>query len=293
MKKILWIPAILFALLFIFGCQSGEKKEGVSVTIEPLKFFVDRLTSEQVEVNVMVPMGASPQTYSPTSKQLARVSSAALYVQAGELGFEKAWMEKIRGFNEEMKVLNLSENVELIGGNDHSHDDHTHAEGKDPHIWMSPEVVKNFLPHLRDALKKAFPDQSDVIDRNYPELYDEVESLDRKFSSLADSLNHKKFMIFHPALTYLARDYGFEQIAIEHEGKEPSPRKLREVMDVANEEEIRIIFIQAEFDERSARMVQDATDTGLAVINPLAYDWLETMEEISVLFQEHLSDKSH
>ncbi|MFW5754762.1 MAG: metal ABC transporter solute-binding protein, Zn/Mn family [Marinilabiliaceae bacterium] len=293
MKKTLWIPAVLFALLFIWSCREGEKKAGVSVSIEPLKYFVDRLTSEQVEVNVMVPMGASPQTYSPTSKQLARVSSAGLYVQVGELGFEKAWMKKIRGFNKEMEVLNLSENLELIGGSDHDHDGHDHSEGKDPHIWMSPKVVKNFLPHLRDVLKKAFPEQSDVIDQNYPELYSEVENLDRKFSLLADSLKHKKFMIFHPALTYLARDYGFEQIAIEHEGKEPSPRKLREVIDKANDEGIRIIFIQAEFDERSARMVQDATGAELAVINPLAYKWKETMEEISVLFEEHLSENSH
>ncbi|MGM0376358.1 MAG: metal ABC transporter solute-binding protein, Zn/Mn family [Bacteroidota bacterium] len=291
MKKTLWISALFFALLFFAGCRGGDKEAGVSVTIEPLKFFVDRLTGENVDVNVMVPTGSSPQTYSPTSGQLARVSSAGLYVQVGELGFEKVWMEKIRGFNKEMNVLNLSENIDLIGGSDHDHDheNHNHSEGKDPHIWMSPKVVRNFLPHLRDALKKAFPGQSDVIGQNYPELYDDVESLDRKFSELADQLDHNKFMIFHPALTYLARDYGLEQVPIEYEGKEPSPRKLRELIDLANEEDIRVIFIQAEFDERNAQMVKDATDAKLAVINPLAYDWQESMEEIYALFEEHMS----
>ncbi len=289
MRKLFLIPAILFAVLFIEGCYNGEKKAGVSVTIEPLKYFVDRLTSEQLEVNVMVPMGASPQTYSPTSTQLAKVSSAGLYVQVGQLGFEKAWMEKIRGFNEEMEILNLSDKVDLIGGSEQGHESHNHSEGKDPHIWMSPKVVKNFLPQLRDELKKVFPEQSDVIDQNYPELYNDVKNLDRKFSSLADQLGHKKFMIFHPALTYLARDYGLKQISIEHEGKEPSPRKLRELIDVANEEDIRIIFIQAEFDERNAQMVKDATGAEIAVINPLAYDWEESMNEIYALLEEYMT----
>lgn len=290
MRKMFLIPAILVAVLFIEGCHNGGKKAGVSVTIEPLKYFVDRLTSEQVEVNVMVPMGASPQTYSPTSTQLAKVSLAGLYVQVGQLGFEKAWMEKIRGFNEEMGMLNLSETVDLIGASEHGHEGHNHSAGKDPHIWMSPKVVKDFLPQLRDELKKAFPEQSDVIDQNYPELYNEVDNFDRRFSSLADKLAHKNFMIFHPVLTYLARDYGLKQISIEHEGKEPSPRKLRELIDVANEEDIRIIFIQAEFDERNAQMVKDATGAEIAVINPLAYNWEESMNEIYTLLKEHMTE---
>ncbi|MFO8000341.1 MAG: zinc ABC transporter substrate-binding protein [Marinilabilia sp.] len=290
MRKTFLLTVVLAIFLLAGGCRNENREPGVSVTIEPLKYFVDRLTSEKVEVNVMVPMGASPQTYSPTSGQLGKVSSSALYVRVGELGFEQVWMERIKGFNEEMKVLNLSENIDLLSGENHTHGDHVHEGGKDPHIWMSPDVVKTVLPEMKEALIESFPEHRETIEQNYESLYEEVDSMDQRFSEMVAGLDEKKFMIFHPALSYLARDYGLEQISIEYEGKEPSPRKLRELIDVANEENIRIIFIQAEFDQRNAEMVREATDAEIATINPLAYKWPESMEQVFRLIKEHLRE---
>jgi zinc transport system substrate-binding protein len=289
-KKLNYTIVIVISLLAaLSGCRTGQRDQnGISVTIEPLKFFVDKLTSGSIPVNVMVPMGSSPATYSPTTGQLMALSSARLYVKAGHLGFEEAWMERLKELNPEMKVINLSEGEDLIGGEDHSHGGHVHHGGVDPHIWMSPQVVMHFLPQLKEALNKSFPDKKAIIEENYLTLLTEIETIHNSFSSLSGQINSGKFMIFHPALTYLARDYGLQQISIEYEGKEPSPQKLRELIDTAVNEKIDIIFIQEEFDQRNAAMVRDATGATVVSINPLGYDWAQEMKNLYALMEEHL-----
>jgi zinc transport system substrate-binding protein len=286
-KKIIYSIGIIFLLSPVLsGCQTGpSEKEGVTVTIEPFKYFVDQLTSEKIPVNVMVPMGSSPATYSPTTGQLMALSSASLYVKAGHLGFEEAWMERLKELNPEMEITDLSDGIHLISGEDQLHGDHVHESGIDPHIWMSPKVVLHFLPHLKDALIKNFPEEKSVIEKNYKSLLTEVETLHNSFENLPGQVKSPRFMIFHPALTYLARDYGLEQISIEYEGKEPSPRKLRELIDRSLEEDIKIIFIQEEFDQRNAAMVRDATGATLVSINPLGYNWTQVMQNIHVILK--------
>ena len=82
-------------------------------------------------------------------------------------------------------------------------------------------------------------------------------------------------MIYHPALSYFARDYGLHQIAIEEGGKEPSPAQLKELIDLCRQEEVHIIFIQPEFDKRNAEIIAKQTNTKVVPINPLAFNWEE------------------
>ena len=279
----------VFTLATLGACRSGQNtNKGITVTIEPLKYFTDKLTSGKIDVNVMVPMGSSPASYAPTTSQLMAMSSSVLYVQVGHLGFEDAWMTRLKELNPEMDILNLSSSVKLISGEDHVHGDHVHKGGIDPHIWMSPKVVMDFLPSLKKALTQNFPEEKKLIEDNYLLLLTEVEGIHNLFSNLPQGSKPPKFMIFHPALTYLARDYGMEQISIEYEGKEPSPQKLKALIDQAREEKIDLIFIQEEFDQRNAEMVRQATNAQLIRINPLAYDWPQVMKNIYNLLSKHL-----
>ena len=287
-KKIKFLP-LLLTLMLVWGCHSTKtEKDGITVSIEPIKYFVDQLTSEQVEVNVMVPMGSSPATYAPTTRQLVKLSDSRLYVGIGHLGFEQAWMGKITDLNPEMKVLYLAEGIDPIVSIGENHGDHIHEGGIDPHIWMSPKVVKTFLPVLKEHLLKYFPEQKAIIEKQYVILLNKVSDMDDQYAVMADSLSQKTFMIFHPALSYLARDYGFEQLSIEHEGKEPSPRQLQELIEMGKEHNVRLIFIQAEFDRRNAEMVKEAIGAELVSINPLSYDWFNNLSELKQLMQNHL-----
>lgn len=291
MKRFVVFSMILAAAAGLSSCNRGDGGEHsavVSVSIMPLQYFVDRLTDGALEVNVMVPPGASHATYSPTPGQFRRLSDSDVYFRIGHLGYEKVFLGRLSELNPSMKVIDLSAGMDLIRGEEIDHGDHVHEGGIDPHIWMSPAVMLDRLPLIRDAIVEAYPGVSGIVDKRYPQLYADVEELHFAMEELTRDLGQRSFMIFHPALTYLARDYGLEQVPIERGGKEPSPGMLRDVIREARARGIGVIFIQQEFDVRSAQLVSEETGAAIVQINPLAYEWTEGMEHIMEVFKTHL-----
>jgi zinc transport system substrate-binding protein len=291
MQRIIILITFLFLIAGLNSCNSGFRKNGdaiVSASILPLEYFIDRLTGGSLDVNVMVPPGASHATYSPTTVQFKKLSDSGIYFRIGYLGYEQAWIGRLQEINPDMLVVNLSEGLELIRGEETDHGDHVHEGGIDPHIWMSPAVMLNMLPTIKNAIIEVYPSMEEEVSRNYDALYGDIALLDAEMKDLTASLTQKRFMIFHPALTYLARDYGLEQIAVEHGGKEPSPAMLSHIIREARQQEIPVIFIQQEFDLRSAQLISHETGAALVQINPLDYEWQKSMEELMQVFKTYL-----
>ncbi len=283
------LPVLAFSMLSVQGCGTSEKEQTVvSVSIEPLKYFVDHLTGNALEVNVMVPAGASHGTYSPTTSQMQKLSESALYLRIGSLGYEQAFISRLNEINPTMRSIDLLDGIELIRGEPIDHGDHVHEGGIDPHIWMSPKVMLSRLEVIRTHLTEVFPHLQSTIDANYLALHSEVERMHQQMEQLTGELTQRRFLIFHPALTYLARDYGLEQVSIEFEGKEPAPARLAQLIRDARAINIPVIFIQEEYDVRNAEII--AAETGAAVepISTLSYNWMETMQNLMVTLEEHL-----
>lgn len=280
----------LFAVLFVFLTSCGNKEpktDVISVSILPLQYFVDRLTGDAMEVNVMVPEGASHGTYSPSARQMQKLSDSGLYFRFGYLGYEQAFIRRLSEINPDLLELDLSSKVELIRGEHVVHGDHVHEGGIDPHVWMSPKVMLSLLPIMRDALIEVYPEYREAVEVTYPTLMEELEQLHLDMLEVTENMAEKRFMIFHPALTYLARDYGLEQVSIEHEGKEPSPAQLSRLISEARAEEIPVIFMQEEYDQRNAELVAAETAATLVRINPMAYDWMREMGLLMEVFKQH------
>lgn len=287
------LSVLLISTALISGCGRTESEPKlITVSILPQKYFVDILTNEGIEVNVMVPPGSSHATYSPTSQQFKKLSDSKLYMGIGHLGYEQAWMPRLAELNKEMKTIILSDHIELIAGAcEHGHDhDHGHNHGVDPHIWMSPKAVLDLLPTIKAALIESFPDLKDSIEANYTQLHLSIAEADLRMRTVISQLPKKEFLIFHPALSYLARDYGLVQTAVEQDGKEPSPAYLASVIKKAREESIPVIFIQEEYDIRNARTISEEAGIALVQINPMAYNWLEAMNELTQTLQNHLNE---
>lgn len=285
-----FLALVASAFLILSGCSQQTPAGGqpvVSVSIMPLKYFVDRLSDESLEVNVMVPQGASHATYSPTARQMQQLSDSDLYLRISSLGYEQAFIHRLNEMNEQMDIVELTEGLELIRGRE-KHGDHYHEGGIDPHVWMSPKVMLKIVPVIKQALVQQYPDMALTLENNFSMLMQEVEQISHEFEQLVPTLSQRRFMIFHPALSYLARDYGLEQVSIEHEGKEPSPAQLQALVREARAEEVPVIFIQEEFDERNASLVSQETGARVVQINPLAYDWMESMRQLLETFREHL-----
>ncbi|WP_088654346.1 metal ABC transporter solute-binding protein, Zn/Mn family [Geofilum rhodophaeum] len=297
-KKLL----LLLPLLYIFSACAEKNSDPnlVSVSILPQKYFIDQLTDEQLRVNVMVPPGSSHATYSPTPQQFQQLSASPLYMGIGHLGYETTWMSRLEELNADMQVMILSEHTKLIEGacahDEHAehdgHEDHeapeAHHHGVDPHIWMSPKVMLELLPQIKTSLQANYPHLADSIENNYPQLLEKLNDAHKRMQALAASLDNRQFLIFHPALTYLARDYGLTQIAVEQDGKEPSPAYLARLIDQAREENIPVIFIQKEYDLRNAETISREAGIALVQIDPMRYDWTDSMNELMTQIEQHL-----
>lgn len=289
-KRLLTALAITVIITHVFfGCAIREREKNmVSVSIAPLKYFVDQLTDSSLEVNIMVPQGASHGTYSPTASQMQKLSDSRIYLRIGSLGYEQAFIRRLHDINPEMHEINLLEGVDLIRGEPIDHGDHIHEGGIDPHIWMSPKVMLQVLPLIKNNLILYFPELEEVIESNYDDVLSDISAHHTRMKAISNELTKRQFMIFHPALTYLARDYDLEQISIEHEGKEPSPAQLGHLIKKANATSIPIIFIQQEYDITNADLIAAETNADVVTINPLAYEWSDEMETIAETLNHYL-----
>ena len=281
---------LMIMALSLMSCSSSNEqseKQIISVSIIPQKYFVEMLAGDQYEVNVLIPPGSSPASYDPTPKQLRDLGKSEFYLKMGHLGFEKAWMKSIKKNHKDMKIIDLSAGCSLIQGEEehaaHGHD-HSHA-GIDPHIWMSPKSALIMADNTAKAIIRFDPACQDLIRQNLENFKVRINELDSDFQALADKLENKKFIIFHPSLTYLARDYGLEQIPMEYEGKEPSAAYMKELIDKAKSENLKIVFIQKEFNQDKARQISKDLDAKLLQIDPLAENWEKQMRDLLSAFK--------
>ena len=269
--------AILIAIAITSCSDKKNTPTSISVSVLPQKYLVEQLMGNDVPVNVLIPKGSSPATYSPSPVQVKNLSQSKIYLRIGHIGFEQAWMGRISEINPELIILDTSIGISLIRGEDHVHGDHVHEGGVDPHIWTSPKAMLTVLKNTQEALINHFPKSKEQILKRGLVLEKKMIQLDDEFEMKCNSFAKKSFYIFHPAYTYLARDYGLEQISIERKGKEPSAQWLKKLIDYGREQDIKAIFIQEEFDKRNADVIADELDIPAIQVNPLSADWEKEM----------------
>lgn len=281
MKRI-FIPLLLVALL-LSGCFPGSQKSKnkiLFVSILPLKYFTDKIVGNTYTVEVTVPPGVGPETYSPTPKQMMLLGEAKGYFSIGYLGFEQTWLENFKSTNPNLQIFITSKDVNLIKDED-QHEGHVHIQGVDPHIWSSPKTAVQIAKNICDGMVKIDPGNQDFYRKNLNTLLLEIEKVDSTVTTLLSHAASKKFIIFHPALGYFARDYGLEQLSIEFEGKVPSPKHLQTVIETAKSEKIKFVLIQKEFDKENAVIIAKETGSKIIQIDPLEYNWPEQMISIA------------
>ena len=264
------------------GKASGTEKPAgtvtVTVTISPYKYFVDQIAKGKVDVNVMVPNGNNPETYEPYAQQMMELSKSALYLKVGSIGFEQTWMKKLQDNAPEMKVIDTSVGIKPAktpGGN------------IDPHVWMSCSNARIIASNILKALCELEPKNRAFFEKNYQSL---LSLIDKRDSTIKESFAKdpdlvRKFVIYHPILTYFARDYQLEQLAIEEEGREPSASQLKSLIERARKEKIKFCLIQAEFANRNTTTFIKESHTKPMDINPLQADWANAMKEVSLAVQ--------
>lgn len=297
MNRLRLILTIFILTILFNGCR--ERKIVVEnravVSIAPLKPLVENILGDDFEISVLVPQGASPETFEPTPKQLRDVETARFVFGTGLLEFEQELLHRVAR-NEQ--IINLSQGIELITGTcshaHHSHNatcehdcthEHHHAHGIDPHIWCSPKALGKMAENTYNAIAHEMPDSTKYGER-YTTLCIKLLELNEEVSELCRQSPRSTFFIYHPALTYLARDYGLTQVAVEHEGKEPSAKHLARIIEQVQKHGVKHIFYQSEFPASSVEIICKDCNATAVEINPLEEDVLENIRHIVTLITE-------
>jgi zinc transport system substrate-binding protein len=255
----------------------------VLVSVAPHKFFVEKIAKNTVEVQLMVPAGASAHTYEPTPKQMMTVSKATLWFRIGE-PFENRAIQALKSHHPNLEIVDLRQGLDLISADQgHVHCGCCHGS-EDLHFWLSARQARIQAQTIADALSEAFPGYANFYQTNLQAFQQELKDLDEKIKRILAPLQNRNILVSHPAYAYFCRDYELQQYAIEVEGKDPTPQQMTRLLNLARQLNARAIFIQMQYNNKAAKLVAEALGAHLIVLDPYAEQYISTMLEIAHAF---------
>jgi zinc transport system substrate-binding protein len=215
-------------------------------------------------------------------------------------------VEKLSQSSPKLLVIPVHEGIELASweGHDHAHEheheheakpeagqnpagkeedhEHDHEHGElDPHVWLSPVLLKQQAHTVAHALAEVIPDHAETFEANAVALEAELDALHVSLTDALAPLKGATVYVFHPAYGYFARDYGLRQEAIESAGREPSAKQLTELIARAKADGVKLILAQPQFSSASAEKVARAIGGQVLTVNDLARDVPATLRQLA------------
>lgn len=255
----------------------------ILVSVAPYKLFLEKIAGDTVQINLMVPAGASSHTYEPTPKQMIAAGKAAAWFCIGE-SFESRAVPSLKSHNPEMAIIDLRQGVDMIKADPHTGCCCCHASSYDLHIWMSPKQVEVQARTMAQALKKLFPQHAEHYQKGLEQLVQELRTLDRDITTLLTPLKNRMILVSHPAYAYFCRDYHLDQMSIEFEGKDPTPLQLTNILNRARQAKIRKVYIQMQYNNKGARLFAKELGAEVVMLDPYAEQYFDSMREIAQQF---------
>ena len=255
-----------------------SEKPVLCVSIEPQRKILSEIAGSGYEVVSLLGNGANPETFEPSVSQRMTLENSAAYFPVGYLPFEQRYSAALAG---RVPVFGTSDGIEPVTGT-HGHHEGGHGEaGADPHVWTSLRNGHVIADNMLRALVSLRPDSAEAYGERHAALVARLDSLDREAASrLAGAAVHG-FAIWHPSLSYYARDYGLHQLSVGYESKDVSAGELSHVIEEARRDSVKVFFFQKEYDSRQARSINAEIGSRMVTIAPLAYDWDDEIMRIT------------
>lgn len=276
----------IFSLLiagFLSACspQPASQEKTLYVSILPMRSLVKEIVGEDFRIEVLVPPGASPETFEPTPRQFIGLNESQLVFNVGLLEFETALLDKIE---DRTKIVDLSRGIVRIEGScaHAGRNGSDHAHGVDPHVWTSPRALQRMAENAYEAIHARWPDSAKYT-ANHARLQEELRQLDLRTAEKIARSGIRYFIIYHPALTYYARDYGLRQEAVEADGKEPSAKRLTALIRQARKDGIGRILYQSQFPVSVVETIARDIGAECTEIDPLREDAIANIDSITDL----------
>ncbi len=276
------LVSVFFALSVLSGCMAEPKGSQnltnatvgaikVVVSIAPFKEWVKEVGKQRVDVHILIPPGKEPHTFDPTPRELMEFRDAKVFVKNGA-GLE-FWADKVLAVNPDIRIVDISKGASLIALND--------SGSYDPHVWMSLKNAENAVALIKEALVAIDPANKAFYDENAAAYISNLKGADKAIRQKLSQKKIKEFIVFHPALAYFAKDYGLKQVEIKGKGKEPSPKQIKKVVDIARDKNITVVFVEPQFDPSKAKAIANEINGTVGILNPLAEDYLNNIKRIA------------
>lgn len=267
MWKLLLILAISFAVPMVL---KAEVSGYIVVSIPPQRYFVERLAPGRFNVEVLIPATANPHTFEPTISQLKTLAKSELYLTIGhpDAAFEASIIQRVTDTKPTFKIINTTEGI-------------TDFDDEDLHLWSSPRHVLVIIGNIKKAFIASDPQNTAFYETNYQKFVQDLQKLDSSFQELFKDSAGRKFLVFHPAWSYFAKDYNLSQIAIEEHGKEPGVGHAAHVINVSRMRGLKVLFIQPQTSRQSAEVVAKEINATIKVIDPMQENWMENIKSVA------------
>ncbi len=280
------VAACLFLAAWLPG-QGAERPLRIFTGIPPVAGLAEKIGGDRVAVETLLRPGDNPHTFEPRPRQAAALGRADLFLSCG-FPFEERLARNLKGRSSGPVVAELGADLyastEPESGVSRSHRDHDPDHGEaDPHVWLSPSLLRVLSLDLFHALKTLDPASGSYFQRRLNRLLAEIDSLDRGIGQSLAPFRGRSFLAAHPSFGRFAEAYGLNQMSVESEGKSPSARGLSAIVREARKERVSIVFIEPQFDPSGAEAVAKAVGGTVAAVDPLGRDALATIRVFSDL----------
>lgn len=285
------VQAVALAVLPA-GCGDGDDvpaddgRVGVVVSILPQAYFAERIGGAHVRVTPLVGPGQSPHTFQIQPRTLQTVERARIYFRIGIL-FEEQIVGRVGRSLDVVKTYGgIDRRRDPAAGDGHGHEDHAdHAGhehgGVDPHVWLDPKLVRDYIaPAMARALAAADPAHEVAYERNLRAFQADLTAVDEELVALLAPHKGDTIYVAHPAFGYFAASYALRQAALEFEGKDPSPNRLTHLVQRARAAGVKTIFYQEQFSKRPAERLAEEIGADAVGLDPLARDYLANLRRI-------------
>ncbi len=305
------IALCLFLLMSLYGpAHAAEASAGdgkpvtVVVSLPAQKYLVERIAGDAASVTTLLQKGADPHSFEPTPAQMRAVAEARFYFTIG-LPFEKAWLPRLAGSAPNLKVVDMTAGIKRLSSDEdaeraaelglrphvEAHDGHDHDHGEDPHVWLSPMLVRAMIPNIVKALAAERPDAAARFRAAAKTLDDELQALDAELAGVFAPFPKEKrvFLTMHPAWAYFAHNYDLVELSVETDGKEPGPADMKNIVDLARKLGLRTVFVEPQFPKAAAEAVAANIGANVVTIDPLAENlpemWRATAAALAASFE--------
>lgn len=259
MKNTFFIIIILLSI-FILNCNKNNNKNSdkdnsgklqIYTSIYPIYDFTKKIGGEKISVYNMTKAGAEPHDFEITSKDMANLSKADLFIYNG--GGMEHWVDTIKEALKDIKYINTSSNI--------------NENNLDPHFWLSPINAKIQMENIKNGLIEIDSENKNYYESNYNLYANRLTELDEKIKTSLSDIKNRNLVLTHPAFGHFCKEYSLNQIAIARD--EANPKAMAEIIEFIKSNNVRTIFYE-EFS--SSKLVDSiAKETGIKILtlNPI------------------------